>query len=259
MPLLSIFFRELKSSKNRVDLYWQRQLVPLRHCYMFFSSRGSRISICRSNYIDKNCSSIMSTQWRDEMPTKRLSCDIFRWRLVTNGAKTKMLKIFFNKFSIKSFLVSETFSMNFLSILFLALEYWFSDISNIAIYKVSFQYRNSCFSVTSSLVSSTLISAESLKLVEIDWRSKSLIFSSHPNFQNPNFPKYAVTFDLFRHAKSSLTASTGFIFSTKVAIKMFPLLRNNIGNNYPFRSLWLTSDCQENSASFFRYEVFSIF
>ena len=148
---------------------------------------------------------------------------------------------------------------DFLSILFLALEYWFSDISNNAIYKVSFQYRNSCFSVTRSLVSSTLISAESLKLVEIDWQSKSLIFSSHPNFQNPNFPKNAVTFDLFRHAKSSLTATTGFIFSTKVAIKVFPLLRNNIGNNYPFRSLWLTSDCPENAASFFRYEVFSIF
>ena len=176
-----------------------------------------------------------------------------KWR------KNENAEIFFIKFSIKSFLVSETFSMIFCRFCSL---HWNTDFRIFQIMRFIrffFQYRNSCFSVTRSLVSSTLISAESLKLVQIDWQSKSLIFSSNPNFQNPNFPKYAVTFDLFRHAKSSLTASTGFIFSTKVAIKVFPLLRNNIGNNYPFRSLWLTCDCPENSASFFRYEVFSIF
>ena len=98
------------------------------------------------------------------------------------------------------------------SILFLALEYWDSDNSNNAIYKVS------SHKVFRDLVCSILVSVENMKLVEMCWQNKPLIFSSNQNLDKPKIPKYAFIFDLSRHAKSSLTATTGFVSSTRVAI-----------------------------------------
>ena len=51
--------------------------------------------------------------------------------------------ISFIKISFKSYLVVETFVIGRLSILYLALEYWQSNIPNNAIYNVSFPYWNS--------------------------------------------------------------------------------------------------------------------
>ena len=62
------------------------------------------------------------------------------------------------------------------------------------------------------------------------------------NLDKPKNPKCAFTFNLSRHAKSYLTSATGFISSTKVTIKGFPLLRKINGENYAFRSLQLTGD-----------------
>ena len=74
--------------------------------------------------------------------------------------------------------------------------------------------------------------------------------------------KDAITFDLCRHAKSSLTATTVFISSTKFAIKGFSLLKGisgNICNIHPLRCLQLTSDRPKKSRSFLQYGVFPIF
>ena len=101
-----------------------------------------------------------------------------------------------------------------MSILFLALEYWPSDIPNNAIYSFSSRYWNSSFSVIGGLVSSTWVSAEKLK-EEMYWQIKPLIFSSHQNLDSPKVPTYAFTFYLSWHAKSSLTATTGFMSSTR--------------------------------------------
>ena len=86
------------------------------------------------------------------------------------------------KVSIKSFLVVKTFSMVIFSNLFLALEHWPSDIPNNANYTVSSRYWNSQVSVTRGWVSSILVSAESLKFVEIYWQIKPLIFFSASEF-----------------------------------------------------------------------------
>ena len=146
-----------------------------------------------------------------------------------------------------------------MSILYLGLKYWQSDIPNNALYNVSSRYLNSWFSVIRGLASSILVSTECLKLVGIDWQIKSSIFLDHQNLDSPKFPKYAITFDLFWHSKSSLSATTGFISSTKVAIENFPLSRTISGFNYSFCSLRLTSDCPKKSKSSSQYGVFSIF
>ena len=86
--------------------------------------------------------------------------------------------------------------MEILSMLFLALEYWLSYISNSAIYNVSSRYGNSWFSVVRGLLSSILFFDENLKLVEVYWQLKALFFSSHLNLDLPKFPKCASTFIL---------------------------------------------------------------
>ena len=96
---------------------------------------------------------------------------------------------------------------------------------------------------------SIVVSDESLKLVEIDCYIKSLIFSSHQNLDSPKIRKYAITLQLSRHAKSSLTATRGFIFSTTVSIKL-SISRNVTGNNYLFPSLRLTSDSPRSQEVF---------
>ena len=108
------------------------------------------------------------------------------------------------KVSIKSFLVVEIFSNVILSILFLELEYWPSDIPRNAIYDVSIRYWNSWFSVSRGFVSSVLVTAENLRLLEIFWQIKPLIFPPHQNFYVPKIPKYATTSDFSRPSKSSL-------------------------------------------------------
>ena len=100
-------------------------------------------------------------------------------------------------------------------------------------------------SVTRNLVTSFLVSAENSKLVKIYGQINSLICLSHQKINKPNFPKYAITSDLSRHAKSSLTATTGVIPSIKVAIKGFPILRSISASDYPFRYLRLTSDSSQ--------------
>ena len=62
------------------------------------------------------------------------------------------------------------------------------------------------------------------------------------------------SFDSLRHAKSSLTSTTGFISSTKVAVKGFPLLSSISGNNYRFLLLRLTSDNPKIQDFFFNME-----
>ena len=81
------------------------------------------------------------------------------------------------KVSIKSFLVVETLSMKMLSILFLALEYWQSDLPNNAIHNVLSRYWNSYFSLTTGLLSSILVFKQSLNFLEK--MDKLFIFSSH--------------------------------------------------------------------------------
>ena len=71
------------------------------------------------------------------------------------------------------------------------------------------------------LVSSILVSAENLKLVEIDWWVKSMIFASYQNLDTPKIPINAIILDLSRHSKLSSPATTGFISFTKVAIEDF--------------------------------------
>ena len=141
--------------------------------------------------------------------------------------------------------------MVILSFLFFALDYWHSVVLNNDIYNVPAGYRNSNFSVTRGWGSSITVAAENLKLVEIDWQIKSLIFSSDQNLDNPKFPQFAITFVLSRDPKSSSSACTGFISSTKVAIEMHTPLRSISGNNYPVRSLRSTSDSPKMSKSFF--------
>ena len=104
-----------------------------------------------------------------------------------------------------------------------------------------------------------LVSTENLKLMEIYWQIKPLIFSAHQNLDEPKIPKYFFNFDLFRHANSSLTATRVFISSTKVAIKEFPLLRIISASNCPFRCFRLTFDSPKKSRNIFQYQVFSIF
>ena len=70
------------------------------------------------------------------------------------------------KVSKKRFLVGKKLKA-FLPVLFIALEYWPSDITNNALYVVSSRYWNSQFTVTIGLVSSTLVSAENLKVLEL--------------------------------------------------------------------------------------------
>ena len=59
----------------------------------------------------------------------------------------------------------KTLSMETLSILFLPLDYWQSDISDKAIHNALSRYWNSYFSGIRDLVSSILVSAKSLKLL----------------------------------------------------------------------------------------------
>ena len=86
-----------------------------------------------------------------------------------------------------------------------------------------------------------------------------MIFSTHFNLNKTDFPKNAINFDLSRHAKLPLTATTGFISSTKIEIRGFPFCRSISSSNYPFCYLRLTSDSPEKSRSVFQYGVFSIF
>ena len=88
--------------------------------------------------------------------------------------------------------------------------------------------------------------------------NQTIDFPSHQNLQSPKILKFAITFDLSRHAKSSSTATTGFISSTKMAIGGFSLLTSISADNYPFYSLRLTSDSPKKS-SIFQYGIFSIF
>ena len=155
---------------------------------------------------------------------------------------------FFSQSLNGKLLVVKTFSVVILSISFHALA---SDIPNNDNYNVSYRY---CNSVTRGLVSSILICDENLTLVEFFLQIKP----SHQNLDSAKIPKCAISFDLSRHAKSSLSATTGFMSSTKVAVKGFPLLRSISANNYLLCSLRLTSDCPEKS-NFFQHGVFSIF
>ena len=63
---------------------------------------------------------------------------------------------------------------------------------------------------------------------------------------------------IFNPIAKSLTTTGGFIFSTKVAIKLFSHLGNFRCNNHPFHSLRLTSDSARKSRGIFK-RVFSIF
>ena len=54
-----------------------------------------------------------------------------------------------------------------------------------------------------------------------------------------------------RHSKSSLSATKGFISSTKSAIETFLLLKNITVNNYSFHSFQWTSDSTKNSKKCF--------
>ena len=76
---------------------------------------------------------------------------------------------------------------------------------------------------------------------------------------SPKFLKHAITLDLSRQAKSSLSATTGFICSTMVATERSLFLKKNNGINYPFHSLRLTSDSPLMSRIVFQYGVFSFF
>ena len=158
--------------------------------------------------------------------------------------------------SKKNFLVSKSLSMILMSILFLALEFWRSVISINAIFNNSFWNWNPYFSVTRGLVPSILISAWAF--VQVYWQIKLLIFPSHQNLVCSKILKLATTFDLIWHAKSSLTAITGFVPSTKVAVRNLLLLRIISPNSCPFRSLRLTSSSQKESGIIF-CGVFSIF
>ena len=93
---------------------------------------------------------------------------------------------------------------------------------------------------------------------KFDWWIKSLILSSHQDVDSSKIPKYATTLDSSRLSKSTLSATKSLIPSTKVAIKKFPLSRNIGGNDYPFRSLRLTSEVPKMSLNFFQNGVFSI-
>ena len=136
------------------------------------------------------------------------------------------------------------------SILWVALEYWQSDLPNNAIYNISSRQWKFYFSISKGSVSSIMVSAESLKPLETDWQFKSLIFSSHQNLDGLKIPKNAITFDLLRYwKKKSLFATTAFISPIKVAIGRLQLLRSKNCTNYPFRSScdWLSivQICQE--------------
>ena len=143
--------------------------------------------------------------------------------------------------------------------LFLAEEYWTTIFPNNANYKNPSRYWNSWFSVTRGLGSSILVSAENLKLVEINWQNKLLLLSSLQKTYSPKYAKRALIFVLPRQSKSSLTPTTAFISSTKFAIKKFSLLRSIKASNYHLRYLQLTSGSPKKSRSFFQYGVFSIF
>ena len=146
-----------------------------------------------------------------------------------------------------------------LSIMSLALKFWFSNFPNNAYYNVPSRYWEPYFSVTRGWVSSILVFAENWELVEIYWQIKLLNFSLHMNLQKWKVPKYAFTFDLSRHAKSSLIETTGFISSNKVAIKPFPLSASISGNNYFFDSLRFTSNGPIVSRNVLQSGVFSFF
>ena len=72
------------------------------------------------------------------------------------------------------------------------------------------------------------------------------------------FPNYAFPSDSSLHSKSSLSATTGFSFSTKFAVERFLKLRNISGYNCPSRSLRLTSESPKKSRSNFQYGVSSV-
>ena len=159
---------------------------------------------------------------------------------------------FFAVWTQKSSVV-KTISLEILSMLSLELEYWQPTRPNIAIFNVSSRYWNSYFSANSTFVSSILVSAKNLKPVKIHWWNRSLIFPSHQSLDSPEFPKIANTFDSSRRSLSSLSAITGLISSTKVAIDKFSVLKVISGKNYPFRSLQLTFDSPKISRIFFQY------
>ena len=90
-------------------------------------------------------------------------------------------------------------------------------------------------------------------------KSNHSFFASHQNLDIPKIPKHVFTFDLCRHAKSSLTATTNFMHSTKVAIKKCPLLIGISGNNYSFiPCIWLRI-VPKGWESVLQYGVFPIF
>ena len=98
-------------------------------------------------------------------------------------------------------------------------------------------------------MSSTQVFDKNLKLSEIYGQNRDV----------PKSPKNAFTFDLSRHEKSSLTATTVFMSSTKVAIEGFSFLEGNNANNYLFRSLQLTCATSKKSRSILQNGVLSIF
>ena len=89
-----------------------------------------------------------------------------------------------------------------------------------------------------------------------DWQI-NVFFSWRQNLDSPETPKNANTSDLSRHSKSSLSVTTGFISSTKVAIEKFMFLKNINFGNYLLQSLWWSSHCLKTSL--FQFGVFSIF
>ena len=108
-----------------------------------------------------------------------------------------------------------------LLILFLALNYWPSDVPSNAIYNVSPQYWNSKFSVTRGLVFSIIFSAQKLETFETPLTNQTIDILLASEFWFSEMQKIASTFDLSRHAKSFFSAITGFISSPKSTSKEF--------------------------------------
>ena len=98
-----------------------------------------------------------------------------------------------------------------------------------------------------------------MELVEISWQLEALVYASQQNLEGPKVSKSAITSDSSPQAKLPLTATAGFVSSTKVEIGKFPVLRSNKAKDYFFRSLLSTSDFPQKSWIFVQYAVFSIF
>ena len=93
------------------------------------------------------------------------------------------------------------------------------------------------FPVTRGLLSTILVSAKNLQLVEIDWQIKSMLFSSYQNLDCAKIPKNGFNFDSYRHSKSSLSATTGLTPSTNIATDFFCFRNSSDDNHLPFPAI----------------------